>query len=333
LKDEEKAGTEKIRNAIVTAFEKYAKRYNERYFLKLKSAPPEEKKQLMQTYKKVDSLLSKRVFIPGFYRYVLRKVIESKQLMRQRTTFIKASLISIFNQKGVKVGNVIEKPVQEQFLGDKELPEAYTRRHTQRFFYDYWPDAFFKMNDSLDARVVDDRFMPFYSVFAPPEPPRTETSDIADQVLSASDMIMRSNAYLQEWLQSSSALDFILPEFLDDMRSFMGECRTVIAQEKKRMPKTYSRFISSELNRFSPLFEIFYKHVTSIFAWKWFLLQNPQYRQWMLDEAFPLEYSASDATKAREILLSLTSERETKFFLSTGAIELVERAQVFLFQT
>lgn len=215
-----------------------------------------------------------------------------------------------------------------KLAGSKESPEAYTRRQTQRFFRDYWQDAFFKPGDSLDTRTIDDKFTPFNSVFDSSELPRTETSEIAEQMNLASNLNALSNPRLLLWLKSSSALEFIIPDFLEDMRSFKEKCLSVMAQEKKNLPKAYSMFLASELNFFSPLFETFYKHVSSIFAWKWFLLQTPEDRQWMFDEAFPLEYSESDATRAREILLSLASSNDTRFFLSMGAIELVERARI-----
>ncbi len=98
-----------ITKAVVSSFDKYAQRYNERYIASLKTANEIEKERINFNFVKVDRLLSKRAFIIGFYVYVLRKVLEDKQLMRERSNFTKASLISIFNQKGVRVRDVAEK--------------------------------------------------------------------------------------------------------------------------------------------------------------------------------------------------------------------------------
>lgn len=315
--DQNELETERIQNSVVGSFDKYARRHTERYLAKLKSVSLAEKKLLWRDFYKVDSLLSKRVFIPGFYVYVLEKVLENKQLMRQRTVFIKASLISIFNNKGVRVRDVAEKP--QRPLEDRELTAPYTRRQTQRFLKNNWQDAFFK--------PIDDKFTPFNSVFDSSKLPTTENSETAENLIIASNLNERSKPQLLEWLKSNSALEFVIPEFLEDMRSFKKECLNVMAEEKRRIPKAYLRFLASDLNSFSPLFETFYKHVSSIFAWKWFELQTPEYRQWMLDDGFPLEYSDSDAAKAKELLLSLTSFNDTRFFLSAGALEFVERAR------
>lgn|GEM_PF-3307873 len=317
MEDQNKLDAERIRSSVIGSFDKYARRHTERYLAKLKSASLAQKGLLERDFYKVDSLLSKRVFIPGFYVYVLKRVLENRQLTRQRTVFIKASLISIFNKKGIRIRDVAEKP--QQLLKSKELKAPYTRRQTQRFFKDKWQDAFFKL--------VDDSFTPFSSVFDSSELPPTDTSEMAESLIVASNLIARSKPHLLMWLKSNSALEFVIPDFLEDMRSFKKECLNVMAEEKRRLPNAYSKFLSSDLNSFSPLFETFYKHVSSIFAWKWFELQTPEYRQWMLDEAFPLEYSKSDATKAKELLVSLVSEDDAKFYLSVGGLEFVERAR------
>jgi tetratricopeptide (TPR) repeat protein len=318
LCDPNELETQTIQNSVVGSFDKYARRHTERYFTKLKSVSLAEKRLFMRDFYKVDSLLSKRVFIPGFYLYVLDKVLENKKLMRQRTVFIKASLISIFSKEGVRVRDIAEKPPRP--LGDRELKAPYTRRQTQRFLKNDWQDAFYK--------PIDDKFTPFNSVFDSSKLPTTENSEIAENLIVASNLNARSKPHLLEWLESNSALEFVIPDFLEDMRSFRKECLKVMAEEKKRMPKAYSRFLASDLNSFSPLFETFYKHVSSIFAWKWFELQTPENRQWMLDESFPLKYSDSNATKAKELLLSLISFDETRFFLSLGALEFVDRARI-----
>jgi len=318
LAEENKTESERIRESVVRSFDKYAQRHVSSYLAKSKKASQIEKELLTRDFRKVDSLLSKRVFIPGFYVYVLRKVLEDKPLMRQRRTFIKASLISIFNQKGFRIRDVAEKP--QQPLASKELQAPYSRRQTQRFFWSEWQDAFYK--------TVDDRFTPFNSVFGSAELPTSETSETARRLTIASNLDTLSKPHLLVWLMSNSVLEFVIPEFLEDMRSFKKECLSVMAEEKKRLPKAYSKFLASDLNCFSPLFETFYKHVSSIFAWKWFERQTPEYRQWMLDEGFPLDYSEVDAAKAKEILFSLTSINDVRFFLSRGAIEFVERARV-----
>jgi hypothetical protein len=146
LDDQSKVETERIRNSVVCSFDKYAQRHTERYLAKLKSAPLAQKELLRRDFYKVDSLLSKRVFIPGFYVYVLKKTLENELLMRQRTVFIKASLISLFNQEGVRVRDVAEKP--QQPLESKELKAPYTRRQTQRFFKDNWQDSLKRKEDN-----------------------------------------------------------------------------------------------------------------------------------------------------------------------------------------
>ena len=119
----------------------------------------------------------------------------------------------------------------------------------------------------------------------------------------------------------------VVPDYLLDMRTFKEECVSLMAEEKKNLPNAYAAFLASDLNSFSPLFQTFYNHTSSIFAWKWFEKQTREYRQQMLDDGFPLEYSEEDAAKAKEILESMTSIEEVKFFLAIGAKEFVNRAR------
>ena len=167
-----------ITKSVLSSFDRYAQRYNERYIASLKAANESEKEQINYDYVKVDRLLSKRAFILGFYVYVLRKVVEDKQLMRERSNFTKASLIAIFNQKGVRVKDVAEKLGQPLTRQESQAP--YCRRQTQRFLKEDWKDAFYKQ--------VDDKFTPFNSVFDSSPLPVTSTSETAESLIMASNL-------------------------------------------------------------------------------------------------------------------------------------------------
>ncbi len=306
-----------IKKSILGSFDKYAQRYNERYIASLKAANESEKEQINYDYVKVDRLLSKRVFILGFYVYVLRKVVEDKQLIRERSNFTKASLVSIFNQKGVRIRDVAEKLGTP--LTREESKAPFCRRQTQRFLKEDWIDAFHK--------EVDDKFTPFNSVFDSSPLPVTSTTETAEKLMLASNLNTLSRPDLFADLLSNYSILSVVPDYLLDMRKFKEECISLMAEEKKNLPKVYAAFLTSELNSFSPLFQTFYNHVSSIFAWKWFEKQTREDRQQMLDDGFPLKYSEEDATKAKEILETMISLEEVKFFLANGAKEFVNRSR------
>ncbi|MGD6851159.1 MAG: tetratricopeptide repeat protein [Candidatus Bathyarchaeia archaeon] len=306
-----------ITKSVLSSFDRYAQRYNERYIASLKAANESEKEQINYDYVKVDRLLSKRAFILGFYVYVLRKVVEDKQLMRERSNFTKASLISIFNQKGLRVKDVAEKLGHPLTRQESQAP--YCRRQTQRFLKEDWRDAFYKQ--------VDDKFTPFNSVFDSSPLPVTSTSETAESLIMASNLNTLTRPDLIAGLMSNFSMLSVVPDYLLDMRAFKEECVSLMAEEKKNLPNAYAAFLASDLNSFSPLFQTFYNHTSSIFAWKWFEKQTREYRQQMLDDGFPLEYFEEDATKAKEILEAMTSIEEVKFFLAIGAKEFVNRAR------
>ena len=310
--------------AIVTAFDKYAKRYNERFYDNWESRSTEEKSKLREMLRDVDMLLSKRAFIPDFRRYVLKKVMNNQKLRRQRRVLVNTIVMSIVNPKGVRIKDVIKRTKRKQSsTKESELPEAYTRRNYQRILNEYYQDAFFK-SQAMNENLMDDRFVPYLSVFASTEPPVTPYSNLVDEQYSAIMNQNFSNKLVMNWMIFSATLGNIIPEVLEDIQSFREECKEAInlelraiVQDLSRVRKKYqkeklrerekiSNFFFSEVSSFSPLLLEFYFHFASILAWKWLRSRRPKTRKLLLSRGFPLRFSSSDIIRARKLLLDLT---------------------------
>ena len=113
----------------MTAFDKYGQRYLERLIGGMNRASPRWKLELNEFAKQIGLLLSKRACIPGFYRYVLKKTMINKKLRRQRATLAKAFLISILKEDGLKIEELIEKPLRKRPILEENGIDGYTRRH------------------------------------------------------------------------------------------------------------------------------------------------------------------------------------------------------------
>jgi hypothetical protein len=342
------ADRKKIVKAIVEAFEKYAKRYNERFRAEWESKSDEEKRQLRELFEKVDMLLSKRAFVPGFYRYVLRKIMNNRRLERHRRVLINAFVISLANPEGFRTKDVFER--SERKVGvfkENEPPKAYTRRTDQQILNERYQDAFFKPKKSSGESAMDDRFIPSSSVFATTEP--SSHSYLTDKQYEAlSNYPIQSNPVM-DWLTFSATMLTIMPEVLQDIELFRKECKEAIAfelqdvtqelmkarkkchREQLRKREELARFLLSEADSFSPVFLEFYFHFTSLLAWDWFRSRRPQNRESLLARGFPLRFTSLDIMKARELSLNQTrSEDRTNSVLAMALQEYAFVAKSFV---
>lgn len=330
MEDKGKSEQEKrIETAIIAAFDKYSIRYFERLYNDIQTANHEEKVELLESSRREDLLLLKRVLAPGFFRYVLGSIMRDRKFERQRTTLIRAFLISIFDPDGVKIDELVEHPEKELNISEKRpLPERYTRRHVQRLLHVYFQDAFFEAEAFLDKRKIDDRFRPKSSVFADGDLPIVSTSNLAKEVVSAASENTRSDNDQMRLIYVNSQLQSIMPEVLKDMLSFAEECGEVVAREGFETREKYSIFFSSKPGDYSRSFIVFYNHLSSILAWEWFRSRRPEGQKKLLNQDFSFNYPPSDAHKARELLLELTcSEKRTDYILNFGAIALQKIGQ------
>lgn len=310
----------------MTAFDKYGQRYLERLIGGMNRASPRWKLELNEFAKQIGLLLSKRACIPGFYRYVLKKTMINKKLRRQRATLAKAFLISILKEDGLKIEELIEKPLTKRPILEENGVDGYTRRHVQRIIHEYYPDAFFEIQDSSLSNRTDERVKSFSSVFASKEPPRTATSDTAANFVSVENQMWRSSATAKKMVRSNAELAPIIPEYVEDMISFREECRQIISKENFLVREKYATYFCSEDGNLTSLFEVFYKQVSSILAREWFLNQRSTTRKILIDRGYPFKFCSADAVKARQLLLTLIGfEDQVNSILALCSLSLQER--------
>jgi len=329
LEDVNEAERKEIMHAIVEAFNKYAKRYNERFNKELESKTAEEKRQLQEMYKKVDMLLSKRAFIPGFSRYVLRNAMNNRRLIRHRKVLVNAFMISMINREGFMIKDIKERTEEKTSLMKVGEPnKAYTRRTDQQILNERWQDAIFKREKSSKESAMDDRFRPSSSVFATAKPPSTPQSYLADEQYEALFNYSLSNEYVMEWLTYSATMQTVMPEVLTDQLLLREESLKVIvhelqrtAQELRKVRKEYrkeklrerekrAKFFQSEVDNFSPIFLEFYFHFASLLAWEWFRSRRPENVKSLLARGFPLRFTSTDIVNARKLLLRQTHSED-----------------------
>jgi tetratricopeptide (TPR) repeat protein len=341
LEDVNEAERKEIMHAIVEAFNKYAKRYNERFNKELESKTAEEKRQLQETFKKVDLLLSKRAFFPGFSRYVLKKVMNNQRLMRHRKVLVNAFVISIINPEGFRIKDIQERTEEKaSVMKEGEPNKAYTRRTDQQILNERWRDAFFKPEELSNDSTMDDRFKPSSSVFATAKPPSTSHSYLTDEQYEVLFNYPLSNEQMMEWLTYSATTQTVTPEVLTDQLLLRQESLKVItfemqkiAQELRKVRKEYqkeklrerekrAKFFQSEVENFTPIFLEFYFHFASLLAWEWLRSRRPENVKSLLARGFPLRFTSTDIVKARKLMLSQThSEDHADSLLRTALRE------------
>ncbi len=313
---------ERIANAIVTAFDKFGNRYNERIRAEWGSLTEKEKNELRALVRQVDMLLSKRAFIPGFYRYVLKNVMSNRRLKRHRRVLVKAFVISMLSPTGVRTGDVFERTDKKRDAMERNEPPAYTRRNEQRILNDYYKDTLFKLDKTQGDNANGDNLAPLFSVFSAVEPPNTLYSSIVKEQYSAVTNYNLSNERVVNGIVFSVILQTIMPERWEDIRFFREECREVITQELRLIAKKTQRarrpFQKEELQRreklakfflaqvtdYLPIFTEFYFHFASILAFEYLRSRRPEKRTKLLSRGFPLRFTDSDIVRTRKLALT-----------------------------
>ena len=301
-----KEPNETLRRSIFTAFDRWAVQYaNE-----LQSSRNDKTKEEVQKDAYLLNLfLTKRVFIPGFMRHVIKQVSSNPVSQRQRKTLIKACLISIVNPKGV-TAKELEKNSQSD--------EGYTYTHTRRIIRDEYPEAFFETKE----KRKDERFTPYLSVFSPYELPEHIAEELVRQ-LQKKNIIMSSNRRLKDWVLLNARIRSAIPEYLEDLLSFKNE--TLAIMRELLYDSELGKLLHFELKYLSDILTVFHAHFQSIMAVEWWRSRRKQTKRKLIDDGFPLKYDNNEAVTARSILLELTkSQEDTAYILRKAALAFKE---------
>lgn len=293
---------EKLRQSLYSVFDVWAA---QNYDMLMTSTTIEDMDEITNDAHMEDLFLSKRALIPGFMRYITKQQTSNTKLARQRSTVLKACIISIIDPKGVTVSDLESR---------SQSDESYTRRHTQRIIREAYSGAFFE----IEKRHKDERFSPYSSVFSPYELPKLTYQELVEffkdqtkKFSSIKDMV--------SWILRNGMIRIVTPEHLEDLLSFKNEALAVMRD--LHYDSELGKLLFSELKGFTDILLVFHAHFQSIMAVKWWRSRRKQTKRKLIDDGFPLKYSNNEAVAARSILLELTESQEhTAYILHEAAL-------------
>lgn len=297
---------EKLRQSIYSAFDMWAA---QNYDLLKTSITTETIDEIANDAYMEDLFLSKRAFIPGFMRYVTKQQTSNTKLKRQRSTVLKACIISIIVPKGVTLSDLESK---------SQSDKSYTRRHTQRIIREKYAAAFFE----IEQRHKDERLSPYSNVFSPYELPKLTYQELVEQFKNQTKQFS-SIKDVASWIQRNALIRNVCTEHLKDLLSFKNEAIAIMRE--LRYDSDLSKGFFSELKGFSDILLVFHAHFQSIMAVEWWRSRRKQTKRKLIDNGFPLKYSNTEAATARSILLELTKSQEhTAYILKEAALSFKE---------
>jgi len=286
-------------HSISTAFDKWGSQYYKSKIAKKGRLT----KKLLKEAKKEDSFLSKRVYILGFNRYIIKETRDNSDLRKQKSLILRAILQSIIHEQGFTIKE-LEK--------DKESTGTYTRRHSQRLIHERYSEAFI----GLEKQHKDERFNSFSTVFSP----HVDTSEdsLPPKLQEALNTIPLTRRNIK-WMELNARIRVITPEYIGEYIKFRDEALQIM--KELGYPTTTGRILYQELSEISEIQNIFYNHLQSIMAVGWWRSRRATTKQKLLDDGFPWKYSERDAQQSRDLLLELTKSEDhaLKIMMDSGS--------------
>lgn len=310
IDDETKASIERT---VITAFSRWSQRNNEYLLAEEAEGSPQQKLEVREKARQDFLCLSKRALIPGFDRYMVKQMRSNPILRRRRPILIKSCIISMIRDEGAKIDE--SRKLHQSDIGDENGDSAQSarnevsRRHFQRYTHEEFKELFFpSTDDSPRKKTEDKRFSPISSVFAPIELPQAPNSEKArmrdewDHYVSTRDQDAVKRVTLNSFLRP------VTPEYLEDLLDFRNECTQILAEIGEYTER--AEYLASELKQFSLILNTFHAHFTSILGVYWYRSRHPPKKKELMKRGFPLQYSASDAQQAKQLLLTLIDSKE-----------------------
>lgn len=292
---------EQLRKSVITAFDKWGANWFDALFSKKKEGLTEEDWDM---FRYDDLFMSKRALIPGFMRYVTQQVNQNEDSQRQRKTLLKACLISTLDIEGTTVKELI----------DSTSEPAYDRRQIQRMIHERYPEIFIDAEKQKD----DLRFEYFSTVFTPEKFPHLQNPEEVFKAQLNDQIIIDSNPKHYKRFFVNGAVENVTPENLESLLRFREEALQLI----REIPSNtlYKKILTEDLKQVTDVLLIFHAHFKSMLAVSWFRGRRIEAKKELMERGFPLKYSSNDAEKARNLLLTLsTDENVASVFLQYGA--------------
>jgi tetratricopeptide (TPR) repeat protein len=278
----------KLRDAFFLAFDRWgAKEFDALVNPEIRKNNPEAFEGMYLE----DLFMSKRVFIPGFYRHVTQSLLASADSQRQLRTVTKGALISILKDEGVSVREL------ERTASDEQM---YTRRNVQNLLRQRYANTFFEHGSRAKN---DGNVRPYLSVFSlDVEPPLAKPREV--KALQDRDMeILKSNARTMEWLMLNGRIETILPEKIRFAIAFKKLCAQLMLEIGDHTKK--GQVLTTELSTVTEIFQLFANHILSIAFIALFNGRQEPTKRKLIHDGFPLEYTEEDARLACLLLAEL----------------------------
>lgn len=295
------------------AFDEWGYAFGERTFFQYQKASPEEKEKIATEYKLIDLFLSKRVFIPGFFKRVSEHICKSDILKRQQILLLKSSLISLLRIEPLKIDDLTDtknepiKPRQSKTGSNKIF---YTRRNIQRILHDYYPEVYTELDDK---QPDDERVALFSTIFDHRE---RANSGIIDEAQQFESRIMEDRKTRNEMV-TNFQLKLVMPDYLKDLLEFKKYCVEFIAKMGKEDDR--ATYLADTLGRHSKLLIAFHAQISSVIAVQWFRQRRESSQRRLIDLGFPLKYSRHEAKEAGKLIMELTQNGDLAYAYITVA--------------
>jgi len=291
---------ERLREAVIPAFDRWGAKNLDAIF---STDDPES----IQEARTADLFMSKRVFVPGFMRYVTQEVVASQDSQRQRRTLVKASLLSILHEAGVSPSELVEKPAtagKGSGAEDGRQP-YYSRKRVQGLLRDVYRETFSESPQVQRGRKrVDSRLSNYSTVFSPHGEAELDNREKVAEFQALDRLATYSNPELKGRIGLNSAISDVTPEHVKDMLAFRKLCSETMIEigDFSELGKLLAR----EVAEMTDIFEVFHAHVLSILSIEWFRSRREPERHNLIEEGFPLKYTEEDAAEASALLQELT---------------------------
>lgn len=317
--------------AIHSAFDRWGQRFNEEFFKNLQSKDEATRKEAFRKFYNVQLFLEKRALIPGFNQLVLTEMKKNSFVKKQRKVLLRACIISIVGDTGVTVSDILahQSAKKEGQENDDDSNPEYVRRHIQRLLHEKHRHTFYE-SETGNKKSADGRFNYFSSVFSPTPLPAASETEMARAYSESERSIALSDPNKTALSWNMVNLQFVMPEFMEDMIDFRNECDDAFVNLKiegkgnRREKEKFVKFVRIRLTSITGLLYTFYWFFTSILAVAYFEHLKEEGKRNLVDSKPKFQYPPDYPHRARNCLALLTGSDDDaiSYFMPIGATSL-----------
>lgn len=296
---------ESLKKSIWKAFDTWAAKYYDTLLF----GENTNREAAMKEAHLEDLFLSKRVFIPGFNRYVTQALTSNPDQIRKRKTLVKASLLSMLRPTGVAVAEL-------KYGANEE--DTYSRRQLQRIIGEEYPELFHE----VERRKKDKRITPISTSFSPFSLPDLERPFTITKAIREQNERLKKRDDLLAWMTRNNTIIGITPEHLEDFTAFRDDCLKVLREINDNSDAC--KILLSDLKQGYELSSVYHAHLLSIRSVVWYRSRSPRVKRSLIDDGFPLRYDEMDVERSRILLTALAGAEPSLMAMQLGAASLMK---------